>query len=741
MLSFLEETSLKSVNSLLKKLRFSRNLTDAEYRLLLKSTFALLSFEQHYNLCLSVICHVADKKPLSIIVKQLLYDCIVESRIFLYKNMLLRIDDRFADYVNSSAFDIFSQVFYTLQTGTTLTKDQKVIFDLFQENRRLIISAPTSFGKSRLITEIILANNYNNIAIILPTNALVNETYILIRNVLSLKRYKLITSLLQKTAENNNLFVFTPEKMDIFMDENPDFNFDLFIMDEIYKIDNDDRSSVFTNCLYRLEKTGSDFYLIGPYFNEFSKNFIASSNAKFVKFSTDIVQKDVYDVNKIHKKEIIKIENFSIKKKSSDKDNLLNIINEIDGQSLVYSGRRDTVEKVASYISKMRGSFFGKNPTIDESVSGLIEIIKENINADWDLCNFLANGIAFHHSGLPKYLQIEIINLFNSLHLDLIVCSPTLTEGVNTTAKNVIIYDNRKGPDPLLGFDVLNLKGRAGRFGKHFIGRVISLVDLPKQNELSNINFSFLDNENLEDESIVLLDDSEISSGLNTKKEKLQEKLRKSGLTLDLIKSNKYISIDKQIYLFQLLKSNPGLRKEIYYVGNIPSSYQLTEIFRLCYGALFSDDEKDSKAYSFDMLKNLLVDYLYINSSVKVIINRMRSDNINTKIRSAFTLITKRFEYTYPKYLSAFQNIYNYVNDDNINLKYIITKLEYGYTENHLIALKETGLPNSVIDKLSDTFSSCNTIEEIRLLYTEKYKGTQLANLSEYELKMIDRYL
>lgn len=741
MFSFLEETSLKNVNSLLKKLRINRNLTDTEFRILLKSTYALLSFKNHYNLCLSVICHVADKKPLSIIVKQLLYDCIIESRIFLYKNMLIKYDDRFADYVNSSSFDIFSQLFYTLTTGTTLTKDQKVIFDLFQENKRLIISAPTSFGKSRLITEIILANNYNNIVIVLPTNALVNETYILIRSALLLRRYKLITSLLQKTAENNNLFVFTPEKMDIFMDENKDIKIDMFIMDEIYKIDNDDRANVFTNCLYRLEKTGADFYLIGPYFNEFSKNFITNSKAKFVKFTTDIVQKDVYDVNKIKNKEIIKIERFNIKKKSSEKDNLLNIINEIDGQSLVYCGRRDTVEKVASYISKMKSSFFGKELKFNNSITGLIEIIKENINEDWDLCNFLMNGIAFHHSGLPKFLQIEIINLFNSSHLDLIVCSPTITEGVNTTAKNVIIYDNKKGPNQLLGFDVLNLKGRAGRFGKHFIGRVISLVDLPRQNELSNINFSFLDNDNLEDESIILLEDNEITTNLSTKKEKLHEKLKKSGITLELIKSNKYISIDKQIYLCQLLKSNPNLRNEIYFTGNFPTSNQLVEIFRLCYSTLFSDDEKDSKAYSFDVLKNLLIDYVYKNSSTKVIINRMKSDNINTKIRSAFTLITKRFEYTYPKYFSAFQNIYNYINDQRINLKFIITKLEYGYTDNHLIALKETGLPNSVIDKLSSIFSECNNIEEIRLLYTEKYKGINLDNFNEYELNMIDRYL
>lgn len=63
-------------------------------------------------------------------------------------------------------------------------------------------------------------------------------------------------------------------------------------------------------------------------------------------------------------------------------------------------------------------------------------------------------GVAFHHSGIPKYIQTEIVELFNSGVINTIVCTPTLTEGVNTTAKNVVFYDTTKADIDLTGFEV-----------------------------------------------------------------------------------------------------------------------------------------------------------------------------------------------------------------------------------------------------------------------------------------------
>ncbi|MCL2477649.1 hypothetical protein [Candidatus Bathycorpusculum sp.] len=51
----------------------------------------------------------------------------------------------------------------------------------------------------------------------------------------------------------------------------------------------------------------------------------------------------------------------------------------------------------------------------------------------------------------------------------------TITEGVNTVAKNVLITASKKGNKQLKQFDAKNIAGRAGRFSQHYVGRVVSI--------------------------------------------------------------------------------------------------------------------------------------------------------------------------------------------------------------------------------------------------------------------------
>ena len=55
---------------------------------------------------------------------------------------------------------------------------QKLVLDTFEsKNKKLFLSAPTSFGKTFLLKEIIYRNSkrYKNIVIVLPTVALLME--------------------------------------------------------------------------------------------------------------------------------------------------------------------------------------------------------------------------------------------------------------------------------------------------------------------------------------------------------------------------------------------------------------------------------------------------------------------------------------------------------------------------------------------------------------------------------------
>ena len=94
-----------------------------------------------------------------------------------------------------------------------------------------------------------------------------------------------------------------------------------------------------------------------------------------------------------------------------------------------------------------------------------IEWIKENIHEDWILAKSLKYSIGMHHGALPRHLSSSIIDLFDSNRggVRYLFCTSTLIEGVNTSAKNVVLFDKKKGSKPIDYFDFKNIAGRSGR--------------------------------------------------------------------------------------------------------------------------------------------------------------------------------------------------------------------------------------------------------------------------------------
>ncbi|MBS0647565.1 MAG: DEAD/DEAH box helicase, partial [Verrucomicrobia bacterium] len=105
----------------------------------------------------------------------------------------------------------------------------RVYFELL-DGKNVILSAPTSFGKSLVIDTIIATERFKNIAIVLPTIALIDET----RKRLSRfrDRYKIITHSTQSVSERN-IFVLTQERVMEIVNE---IDIDFFVIDEFYKI-------------------------------------------------------------------------------------------------------------------------------------------------------------------------------------------------------------------------------------------------------------------------------------------------------------------------------------------------------------------------------------------------------------------------------------------------------------------------------------------------------------------------
>ncbi len=736
------------ISEILEKIKSGESLDFSMLKELLERTYHLLKndaeYYDNYNLGLSIICHVADMGISDSFLLRLLNDCVVQSRVFLY-NSMFRSKLSLNEPPSFTFIDEIAKEFYTLEdTDTVLTRDQKRLFDLFQNKKKVIVSAPTSFGKSRIVQEIIIQGNYKNILIVLPTIALLNETFVRFKtNQKIADRYHIYNTLGSKDhafSEIGNIFILTPEKTDLLLDQNPEIMFDFFTMDEIYKIqDGDERSKIFTNCLYRLSRIKEiHFYLIGPYFSGFSQKFIEKTHADFVLFESEIVQKDEVDLSKLEKGENYIVNGVTYKYLLNNRLNLRNIFKAVDGQSLVYRGaQRDYAESLAKFLV----DFKKRDCSIE-----LIEYIKENISPEWSLVKCLESGIAFHHGALPKYIQTEIIDSFNNNELDLIVCTSTIVEGVNTTAKNVIIFDEFKGKNELDGFDVKNIKGRAGRFLEHFIGNIYSLVSLKDDQNKGEIEFSFYDDEVLDAEDTIQVEKNDLSGKNVDIRENVEDLLKKEGIPLSVIKSNKFIKVHKQIELINALRNDIFIIDTLHFSSNLPTKDQLDLILHMCYEYLFSDQHYNDRNYTIGQLTRFTKYYVYLKPTIKELIKEQtHTKYIDTKVRNTFTLISKYFEFALPKYLTAFENLYNFVyeeknnNNKGISLSYLITILEFGHSEEHEIALKEAGLPNEIIKKVSKRFNDCSNLEQIRLKF--RMNPYLINSLTNFEKKIFNRYI
>ena len=126
---------------------------------------------------------------------------------------------------------------FTINIGekepVTLHLKQSEILKQLIEGNDLILSAPTSFGKSFIIDALINFKKPDNVLIIVPTISLMDETRRRL-NKFS-KQYNIITTS-NADIKDKNIFVFPQERAVGYIDKIKEIGLDLFIVDEFYKI-------------------------------------------------------------------------------------------------------------------------------------------------------------------------------------------------------------------------------------------------------------------------------------------------------------------------------------------------------------------------------------------------------------------------------------------------------------------------------------------------------------------------
>ena len=156
-----------------------------------------------------------------------------------------------------------------------LNNGQLSLIDIIEEENKVIISAPTSFGKTSLLIEYILKENMslNNIIFIVPTNSLIEELYIKFLNINKDILNKYNVTINNTFFRGRTIRILTPEKFLAFYEYNGINDLDLIVMDETYKIEDDkedkdvidNRALKFRKVLEIIGKSNRKVIFLSPY--------------------------------------------------------------------------------------------------------------------------------------------------------------------------------------------------------------------------------------------------------------------------------------------------------------------------------------------------------------------------------------------------------------------------------------------------------------------------------------------
>ena len=726
-----------------------------------------------------LICWISDNDALKAdpAMKELLYIASQKMRVFGYNALNRFSQDPGKNTAMSKLCNAAVKGLYRSQVNeqNLLDKTQKEVIDLFQSStpHRLLVSAPTSYGKTFLMREIVFLNQnrYKKILLVFPTVALLLEnaqemTWFVQQKHLNYRIVKTVDDI--SDDDSPTIYVFTPERALQMISTYPDLSLDFFFFDEVYKIDEDycsdsldehgedeieerkdlnfkkrsnfldeDRGKTFRIALYLLAKTVDDFYLAGPNLN---KKQFGEGLKRFIRVNHIAVKEILFEptlrisVNACNSYIREQLPSFAsnstctdivpIRPKVNDRiQDLITYIKQKDyGKTLLYC---TSPAKVVQYASKLSEHSKGNDilTNYPDSFQEFIAHIKKEYDVghhvdEWSLIQVLQHGFGMHHGKLPKYIQREILEQFNLGTFDVLFCTSTIVEGVNTDAQNMIILNSSKGSKKLTPFDIKNIKGRAGRYYHCFVGRVFyinkEVQKLEQSNSLS-LDFATYSNKVLSSIDIDNADIDDLTAHNAKLKENRDAETSSFLLPHDVFVQNRTISKENQEQLLQtLLKPDEYdvFRPLLMYSVNVNEFlfYRwITKILTLFQHAGLID-ELTSKRYS--AIANEYYDEGF-KGLLQYEIGQYESGwlkSIDKAYAESFKAVKDVLEHKIPKILSLFQSIIGFVamkkgyDSSNFSLSHVCRYYETGVKSPLGEALIEYGFPTDAIRRIEKKY-------------------------------------
>lgn len=589
---------------------------------------------------------------------------------------------------------------------------QTRVYRSLLKGNNIVLSAPTSFGKSLITDAIIATEKFKNVLIVVPTIALIDET----RRRLSQRfrgKYKIITHGSQELAERN-LFVLTQERV---LEREIIDKVDFVVIDEFYKLapgrDEDARCARLNEVFYRTTKAKKQFYLLGPNVRGFSDG--STKRLKYVPFIEEYrtVVSEVHDVEP--GPEPLKT--------------LTELCNKLSDPTIIFcSSPGSATEVVQALIGSQQRS---------DRAAAAAQWVAQNYHPDWHFVKALQHGIGVHHGRIPRALAHYVVRGFNSDAIRFLVCTSTLIEGVNTKAKNVVIYDDKINKSSIDFFTFNNIKGRSGRMGKHFIGHVylfhsapsdpLPLIDIPV----------FSQPENVEPSLLLQIDSEDLSA---RSKKKLEPFLNQEFLQFETLKANAGIDPQRQIEVAKEIRSNLKKYHPLLNWRGIPSFKQIYGVCNLIWKPFGCSKLGNGTAVKPNQLGVKLIE-LHTVPTVRSLIEKEYAyfKDADKVVQQVLDFQRLWAGFHFPQLLRALdriqRDVFSRFRLSAGNYDLYANRVENLFTDSELVALEEYGIPLQVAKKLRASLMPYRNLDEA-LARLRTLRMDHL-NLSQFERDVV----
>lgn len=396
-----------------------------------------------------------------------------------------------------------------------LTEFQSRVINAIKSSSVIGVSAPTSAGKSFALYLAIVRKarlDSRSIIYIVPTISLMNQVSRDLRDLLEaqgLSDWLVLTSF--DGSNEMRVFVLTQERALPPAESAAAINFGMIVVDEVQNLERfsdgqDMRSKILLDSITEAfeASSGSVVVLSGPRVSNLSElgsslfglqaaevetmqSPVASLTYAISKDAAGLVLKQYSDFNKdgreLRISGAVQVPGLG---KARYTDEYVDFVSGIllrlgEGvRPIIFSPTADQARKTAIGMTRAKRSVTGAARMLR---SQLADYISESVHAKYDLVRCVEEGVGFHSGKVPPHIRLACEMAYSDGVLSTMVCTTTLMQGVNlpanlVVARNPNLFINkatgRENPR-LSPYEFSNLRGRAGRLMKDFVGRTLVL--------------------------------------------------------------------------------------------------------------------------------------------------------------------------------------------------------------------------------------------------------------------------